>query len=191
MPDSPTDPSLTQIDSLVEQVVTGTDRIHVPDGLVHESEAGAGPLSLPNPSTQEEALWALIRAMSVGERIKLALKGNKETRGILLRDPNRLIPRLVLQNPRISEDEIQTVAKDRNSDEELLVLITDSRDWMKVYAIRLALVENARTPVAKAIRLLQTLDERDLVRLSKSKNVPNVVAVQARRCLFQIRERRT
>jgi hypothetical protein len=175
---------------MVEQVVTGTDGIQVPDALVHEAEQPEAPLAAAEPSAREEALWALIRAMSVGERIKLALKGNKEARGILLRDPNRLIPRLVLQNPRISEEEIHMVAKDRNCDEELLGLITDNREWMKVYAIRLALVENARTPVAKAIRLLQTLDERDLSRLSKSKNVPNVIATQARRCLFQMRERR-
>ena len=44
--------------------------------------------------------------MTVGERLKLALKGNRDARMILIRDPNRLIQRFVLQNPRITDDEI-------------------------------------------------------------------------------------
>jgi hypothetical protein len=55
--------------------------------------------------------------------------------------------------------------------------------------VRLALVENARTPVAKALRILPTLDERELSRLGKSKQIPQVVAMQARRIALQRRDR--
>ena len=167
----------------------GTDSIVVPAELVEEKA--------PRPEPQqitvvfEKALWAQIRDMNTGERIKLAMRGNKEARMILMRDSNAQIQRLVLQNPRISEEEILMLCKDRNTDEDILLLISEHREWMKIYAMRAALVENARTPTAKALRLLTTLDEKDLSRLGKSKAVPNIISVQARRLLVQLRERRS
>jgi hypothetical protein len=181
-PRSPEKPD--DVAALAEKVAAGTDAISVPAELVHE------PVAPSAAAPREKALWAQIRDMTAGERIKLALKGNKEARMILLRDANPQIQRLVLQNPRISEEEILMVAKDRNTDEEILAILSDHRDWTKIYGLRMALVENARTPVAKALRLLATLAEKDLARLARSKNVPNVVAVTARRLLFQLRERR-
>ena len=127
--------------------------------------------------------------MTVAEKVKLALKGNKDARAILLRDANKVIPRLVLQNPRISEDEILMLSKDRNTDEEVLRMIAESRDWTKIYVVRAALVENARTPVDVALKLLVTLAEREIVRLAKSKNVPSVIATQARRIAAQAQRR--
>jgi hypothetical protein len=178
-PENPDD-----VTALAARVTAGTDGISVPADLVVELPAPAEP-SAP----REKALWAQIRDMNAGERIKLALKGNKDARMILLRDANRQIRRLVLLNPRISEEEILMIAKDRNTDEEILVVLAESRDWTKAYGLRIALVENARTPVPHALRLLATLGERDLARLGRSKNVPNVVAATARRFVLQMRER--
>jgi hypothetical protein len=56
--------------------------------------------------------------------------------------------------------------------------------------VRCALVENARTPAGKALNLLPTLGEREISRLAKSKQVPNVISVQARRILLQTQQRR-
>ncbi len=181
-PDSPDAPD--PLGAIADEVTAGRDQIAVPESLLREVAPSA------KPPASEKALWAQIRDMNAAERVKLALHGNKDSRIILLRDTNRQIQRLVLRNPRISEEEILMVAKDRNTDEEILAVLADSRDWTKVYAVRGALVENARTPVAKALRLLPTLVERDLARLAKSKGVPNVIAVQARKLMAQLRERR-
>ena len=122
--------------------------------------------------------------MTIAQQVKLALKGNKDARAILIRSPNRLVQRMVLQNPRITEEEILALAKNRNSDEEVLRIIAENRDWSSMYQIRSALVENARTPLTQALRLLHTLADRELRFLAKSKNVPNVIATQARKVLF-------
>ena len=119
MPDKPLESS-TEVEEVAEEVVANRDSIRVPAVLLVEPEV---------PEPPEKALWAQIRDMSMGERVKLALRGNKDVRTLLLRDPNRQIQRLVLKNPRITEEEIMTIAKDRNSDEEILMLIADSRDW--------------------------------------------------------------
>ena len=180
MPDPKSPDDGAEVIAVAGQVAAGTDSISVPRDLVDE------PPPAPVP---EKALWARIRTMSVAEKVKLALKGNKDARAILRHDTNKLIPRLVLQNPRISEDEILMLCKDRNTDEELLRIIAESREWTKIYAVRAALVENARTPVDKALRLLVTLGEREISRLSRSRDVPNVIATQARRILFHTRRR--
>jgi hypothetical protein len=178
MPDPESPDQGAEAIAVAEQVVAGTDAISVPRDLVDESPA-------PIP---EKALWARIRTMNVAEKVKLALKGNKDARAILLRDTNKIIPRLVLQNPRISEDEILMLSKDRNTEDEVLRMIAESREWTKIYAVRAALVENARTPVSKALKLLVTLGEREISRLARSKNVPNAIAIQARRILFHTRQ---
>ncbi len=184
MPDVDSAAERAEAMAVADQVHAGTDAIVVPTELVEEP-------SEPTPAAEpEKALWLRIRTMTVAEKVKLALRGNKDARGILIRDTNRILPRLVLQNPRITEEEILTLAKDRNVDEEILRLIADSREWTKVYAVRCALVENARTPAGKALNLLPTLGEREISRLAKSKQVPNVISVQARRILLQTQQRR-
>ncbi len=182
MPDPKTPDEGTEAIAVAEQVAAGTDGITVPTDLVEEPPPTARP--------PEKALWAKIRLMNVAEKVKLALRGNKDARAILLRDTNKIIPRLVLQNPRLSEEEILMLAKDRNTDEEVLRTVADSREWTKIYAVRVALVENARTPLPKALKLLLTLDEREISRLAKSKSVPSTIATQARRILFQAAQRK-
>ena len=80
--------------------------------------------------------------MTVAEKIKLALRGNRETRMLLLRDSNRMIRRFVLQNPRVGDDEIIAICKNRSADEELLRIIADNRDWTKNYQVRSSLTTN-------------------------------------------------
>jgi hypothetical protein len=171
--------------AVAKQVAAGTDDIPVPEDLVTDMD---GPVAVSGEP--EKALWARIRAMTVGQKVKLAFNGNKEVRAVLLRDSNKVIPRLVLQNPRITEEEVLMLARDRNSDDEVLRLIAETREWIRVYAVRAALVENARTPLTKAVSLLQTLEERELSRLAKSKHVSNAIAVQARRLLLHAAQRR-
>jgi hypothetical protein len=52
------------------------------------------------------------------------------------------------------------------------------------YPLRYALSTNPKTPIVIALRLVRTLEERDVRRLAKSKNIPVAVASQAKRLLF-------
>jgi len=157
-------------------VRVGTDAIAVPQALVDEPPAGR---------SVEKSLVGRIREMSIAERIKLALRGNREARMILVRDGNRMIPRFVLQNPRISDEEIIAVGKNRSADDELLRTIAANREWTKNYQVRLALVTNPKAPLVIALRLLGTLYESDVRRLAKSKNVSATVSGAAKRILLR------
>src|SRR4030095_1394052 len=103
------------------------------------------------------------------------------------RDPIRLIRRCVLQNPRISDGEVISIARNRSADEELLRMINEKREWVRNYQVRHALSTNPKTPLPVAIRHVSSLSERDLRFIAKSKNVPQTIAVQARRVLFAAR----
>ncbi|MBI3769921.1 MAG: hypothetical protein HY271_15720 [Deltaproteobacteria bacterium] len=162
-------------DDIAAEVVAGTDAITVPEELLEES-----PVAAANATLQQ-----LIQVMGVSEKIKLALRGNREARGQLIRDPNRLIRRFVLQNPRVTDDEIIVIAKNRTADDELLRMISDSRDWTKNYQVRLALVTNPKTPLPLALRFLASLHERDIRALAKSKNVSGTIATQAKRLVLR------
>ena len=164
---------------IVRAVEAGEDEIPVPEELLVEP-----PPDAPPRPVETQSLYAQILSMGTAEKIKLALRGNKDARLILARDGSKMIRRLVLMNPRISDAEVISVARNRSADEELLRLITQKREWMRNYQVRLALATNPKTPLVVAIRQISTLTERDLRNLAKSKNVSQTVAAQARRLLF-------
>jgi hypothetical protein len=133
----------------------------------------------------EKSLLQRVGTMTVSERIKLALHGNREARALLLRDSNKLIRRFVLKNPRVNDDEIIAVAKNRSADDDLLRVIAETRDWTKNYQVRLSLVTNPKTPLTLALRFLSGLYERDIRSLAKSKNVSATITAQAKRIVLQ------
>jgi hypothetical protein len=161
--------------AIAAAVEAGTDGIIVPVGLVEEPDGAAAV---------EKSLLLRLQEMPVNERIKLALRGNRETRMLLLRDSNRMIRRFVLQNPRVGDEEIIAIAKNRSGDEELLRLIAENREWTKNYQVKLSLTTNPKTPLVLALRFVAGLNDRDVRGLAKSKNVSATVANAAKRILF-------
>jgi hypothetical protein len=122
--------------------------------------------------------------MGIGEKIKMALSGDKEWRSILVKDANKLVSGSVIKNPRITEGEILTLIKAGIQNDEIMRLICANKEWIKSYKIRKALVENNRTPVQNAMRYLGTMGEKDLAYLAKSKNISSVISTMAKRLLL-------
>lgn len=145
-----------------------------------EEEWDEVPLDVENFSKYQLAL-----NMGVSEKIKMALTGDKEWRSILLKDSNKLVNTAVLKNPRITDGEVLAVAKNKTSSEELIRMILMNKDWMKLPVIRSALVSHPKTPVAAALRFMDTLSIKELKDLSKSKSVSQIVVTSARRALAE------
>jgi hypothetical protein len=163
-----------EIEELATEIEEGRDSIPVPEELL----ADAAP-------AREKNLQAQIAGMSVGERLKLALKGGREARQILIRDGSHLVQRFVLQNPRVTEEEIVLLAKNRNVDRELLEFVCKKKEWVANYQVRHALVTNPKTPLLLSMRYVRTLLMRDLRQLAKSKNVPSAVNSAAKRLVLE------
>lgn len=122
-----------------------------------------------------------IAAMAVPQRLALAMKGSREERAILVRDPSKLVAIAVLSSPKLTDAEVESIAKMASVSDEVLRLIASTRAWTKSYAVVVALARNPKTPVAISMNLLARLAERDLRLLSTDRNVPDILRVTARR----------
>lgn len=139
----------------------------------------------PERDTGEKSMASKISSMSAGEKTRLALTGDKTARTILLRQKNEQLRLLVLQNPRITENEVLQLANSTEASKDILERIVLNREWMRRYRILYAVALNPKTPLPKAVKLLDNLKERDLRFIAKSKNVQTAVAAGARRILYQ------
>jgi hypothetical protein len=169
-----------EAEAIVAAVERGADTLQVPGEMVTDE-----------PIVHDPPLPIKIRRLRIPERIKLALTGNRDARVVLIRDQNKLIRRYCLRNPRITEEEVVILCKEKSIDEESLRFVMSRREWMKLYQVRLALTQNPRTPVPHALALLSTLMMRDIERLGKSRDVPQVVVNHARKLVIEARERQS
>lgn len=120
-----------------------------------------------------------ILQMGMKDRARLAMKGDREARNILIRDPNRIVAQAVVTNARITDQEIEKIAAMRTVPEEVLRLIAINRSWARNYMTAHNLARNPRTPIANVISILSRLQLRDLSALSKNRNVSDAVRRQA------------
>jgi hypothetical protein len=121
-----------------------------------------------------------IARMNVAQRMALAMKGSREERAVLIRDPNKIVAVAVLSSPKMTETEIESIAKMASVSDEILRIIANTRQWMKRYTVMAALARNPKTPVAISMNLLPRLTEKDLRAMSADRNVPEVLRITAR-----------
>jgi hypothetical protein len=122
-----------------------------------------------------------IALMNVNERMKLGMKGTKEERAILIRDPNKLVCVSVLSSPKLTESEVESFAKMTSLSEEVLRLIGMNRAWTKNYGVISALTKNPKTPLAVSLNLVQRLNDKDLKMIALDRNVQEPLKVAVRK----------
>ena len=119
--------------------------------------------------------------MGMMQKLKAAVKGTREMRSILIRDPNKMICAAVLSSPKLTDSEIASYAKMQNVSEDVLRVIAANRSWTKSYTVVLALVKNPKTPVAMSINFLQRLTTKDVAMLAVDRNVSEALRISARK----------
>lgn len=132
-------------------------------------------------NAERVSLIRRIMFMNTKDRIKLAMKGDREARGILVRDSNKVVCSSVVANPRISEQEIENIAAMRTVSDEVLRLIAMNRNWARNYSIIHSLARNPKTPIPTAMNILLRIRTKDLLQLSQNRNVSETVRRQAHR----------
>jgi len=143
-------------------------------------DTATGP-DIADDEDDEKSAMQRLAALTVPQKMARATKGTREERGILIRDPNKLIAVAVLSSPKLTDSEVEAIAKMSSVSEEILRIISTNRNWMKSYVVVSALARNPKTPVAVSMNLLQRLTEKDLRMLSTNRNVAEVVRTTARR----------
>ena len=128
-------------------------------------------------------IYALIQRMSVMQKIKLARMGNKEARGLLIRDRNKIVALSAISSPKMTLQEVAMISKARNVSDEVLRVIARNREWTRDYQVKLGLATNPKSPLTEAIKFVNYLQDRELKQLMRSKDVPTAISTHARRIL--------
>ncbi len=148
------------------------------------------PAEAPNPDAPvldldgheiRRTVTQRIMKLRTNQKILLATKGGKEERTVLIRESNRLIQVAVIRNGRITEAEVQYIAQMRTVHDEVLRIISMTKDWMKKYQIVKNLVQNPRTPLPIALNQLKRINEFDMKLMAKDRNVAEVLRREAKR----------
>jgi hypothetical protein len=160
------------------------------DLIAAATEAGLAPAAAA-PMSEEERIQKMraaeaqsrervstlqkISRLKVGDRVQLAMKGNKDERFILIRDGSKVVSSAVLQSPKLSDVEVETFAGMKNVQESVLRDIARSKKFVKNYSVVRALVNNPRCPLDIGLTLMNHLLVNDLKALSMNKNVPDTL----------------
>ncbi len=158
------------------------------EALAKEEEAEA---KAPEEEKRERmSLTQKIARMNISERISAALKGDKDTRMILVRDPAKVVFRVVLQSPKLSEAEVENFATMKNVSDEVLRIIATSRKFLKNYVVARNLLNNPKTPLDVSLTLLNRMTTSDLNYLTKNRNIPDTLRNMALKMFKQRSETR-
>lgn len=172
-----------------------------PHSAASVKEFAADKLNLPIPKTQErpgadhedvapgrqskaESLLQRVQHLKMGEKMQLAFKGSREIRALLLRDPNSEVMLAVMNNPKITESEVELLAKQKTTSVDILREISKKREWVRSYAIAHSLVSNPKTPIGIAVKHIHALRLKDLVMIEKDKNLSAAVRANAKKVII-------
>ncbi len=154
----------------------------IEDVPISETEAIVRYLSDEERAQTEKvsAVQKLYR-LNAAEKMITALKGTREERAILVRDPNRIVAAAVLGSSKVTDAEIESFASMKNVSDAVLRTIGNHKDWTKRYGVIANLVRNPRTPIAISLGMVSRLNPRDIKSVAVDKNVPEAIRKQAQR----------
>lgn len=153
--------------------------VDVDDGSAWEELETDG--ESPTAEEPQQSVTQQLQQMSIVQRVRAAMKGSREMRVILVRDPNKLVASAVLSSPKLTLGEIEAFAKMATVTEDVLRAIGQNRAWVKNYGVAHGLTRNPKTPVALSLTLLHRLVERDVKAIATDRNVPEPLRLAARK----------
>ena len=111
----------------------------------------------------------------------MALKGNREERLALIRDPCKVVQRAVLQSPRLTDREVESFSAMANLSEDVLRLISRNRIFIGNPAVIRNLMNNPKTPLDISLHFLPNIGPQDLKALTLNRNIPETLRSMAMR----------
>jgi len=157
--------------------------IEVDDPLIDTEREDPGPSAVDDAEGGREAVAQQLAKMSFPDRLRAAVKGSREMRAILVRDPNKMISAAVLSSPKLTENEVEAFSRMANVSDDVLRIIGSNRAWTKNYSIVVGLTKNPKTPVAMSMNFLPRLSARDMGLLAVDRNVAEPLRVAAKKKL--------
>ena len=157
--------------------------------LIEDTSDAAEPAEPMEPAApgEEAEVVKMLSMMTVVERLKLAMRGTREQRAALIRDPSKMVAVGVMSSPKLTEPEVEAFSRMTTVNEEVLRIIGANKAWTRNYAIALALTRNPKSPLSIAMQMAPRLTERDMKQIASDRNVPEGVRVVVRKFLIKAR----
>jgi len=149
-----------------------------PEAAPERAEQAAPTPEEPEVRGDRLAQISQLRPM---KKIRLALIGNAFERAVLIRDSNKAVCLSAIKSPKVKENEVVAYCANRSLSHDVIRYIASRRDWTKLYAVKLNLVLNPKTPMASAMTLLNHLHAHDVKKVAHSRNIPSALATAAKR----------
>jgi hypothetical protein len=125
------------------------------------------PSSLGNVEADDHNR-ALGRDLTVGERRSLARKPHRAKFDRLLMDPHPLVLRQLLGNPKLTENDVVTLAAQRPARASTLKTLAEFPDWIVRTRVRMTMIFNPLTPSSIAVPLTALATRPELIEVSDS-----------------------
>jgi hypothetical protein len=134
------------------------------------------PPAAPEVSPGEAAIpdYRAGRELTLGERRSLARRPERAAFEALLRDPHPLVIRLLLANPKLTEDDVVRLVARRPARSEVLREVARAPRWLSRGRVRLTMLLNPGTPAELAIPLVAVCSRVELRELLQSSDTPAV-----------------
>jgi len=130
--------------------------------LLRRGPESAAGRSLSQPPVPD---YGTGRELTVGERKSLARSPNRRAFDKLLKDPHPLVIRQLLENPRLTEDDVVRMVTRRPARLEVLEAVAQHSRWLSRPRVRSSMLFNPGTPPAIAMPLLAVCTRNELVEL--------------------------
>ncbi len=105
----------------------------------------------------EESLIQRLETVSIGEKLSLARRASGRISGELLLDPEVRVVSTALENSRVTEATVIRVLMRQDSPARFVDLVCRHPKWSVRREVRVALLRNERTPLARALEFARSL----------------------------------
>ncbi|MBX3192926.1 MAG: hypothetical protein KF819_38430 [Labilithrix sp.] len=183
--DALADPACADVVQLLREEALGAPHLAL-ERLVRQPVATALPREVLPPEEERVPDYGRGRPLTLGERKALARRPDRGMMERLLRDPHPDVIRMVLANPKVTEEDVLSIAARRPCRPDALVEIARAPRWAHRPRIRMALVLNPDTPLDVAAPAVGLLMRHELRLVATSPTVaPGVRAL----CLEHLERR--
>ncbi len=120
----------------------------------------------------EDVLLNRLPQLALGQRLTLARRGSSRVAAALLTEGHPRVVPLALDNAFLTESQVLKVLSRVELPEIVPASIARHRKWSFLYNVRMALVRNPLTPLARVMAFLPDITLRDLDELSGARSLP-------------------
>lgn len=129
----------------------------------------------------EELILARLPQLPPAQKLTLARRGPPRIAGALLADGQPEVVPVVLDSPFLNEGHVLKALSRVALSGRVVAAIADHQRWSHLYSVRLALLHNSQTPLARVLSFLPSISVTDLRVLSESSTTPSNLRPHLRR----------